>query len=281
MWSRKPTPVDAEHSPAPSSASRRRIVVSRVERSISAARGGVVMAIWFPGKRMLRACPPVPPPIRRARGSPPHVRRLPRRARAFAPPPRATLPAPGGAENRLHPTVRRSVPRPPSAARDWSPPRSRRRPRHRRRRRTRSHWSAPARRAAPRSRRPARGARVRTRSRASIAVSRSSVRTSASGASCTDARDPAIAPASRSTSARSACARRGDRHERVGPVLRLSGDVQRDDARVGIRVGDHQQLAGAGDAVDAHTSHDLALRLLHERVARSHDHVHRCHVAVP
>ena len=48
MWSKKPTPVAAEHSPEPSSASRRRMLVSPVERSISAARGGVVVAISCP-----------------------------------------------------------------------------------------------------------------------------------------------------------------------------------------------------------------------------------------
>ena len=65
------------------------------------------------------------------------------------------------------------------------------------------------------------------------------------------------------------------RNDAVGAVFGLGGEVERDQLGVGGRVRDHQQLRGAGDAVDAHQSHDLALGLLHVGVAGPDDHVHR------
>ena len=56
------------------------------------------------------------------------------------------------------------------------------------------------------------------------------------------------------------------RDHAVRTVLRLSGQVERNQLRVSLPVGNHEQLGGPGDAVDADQSHEPALRLLHVRV---------------
>jgi hypothetical protein len=60
-------------------------------------------------------------------------------------------------------------------------------------------------------------------------------------------------------------------------VLGLGQQVERHELRVGAARGEHRELAGPGDAVDAHLAHHLALGLLHEDVARAGDHVHGPH----
>jgi hypothetical protein len=58
-------------------------------------------------------------------------------------------------------------------------------------------------------------------------------------------------------------------------VLCLSGQIEREDRRVGAVVRDHDQLGRSLDAVDSHRAHELSFRLLHVRVAGPDDHVHR------
>ena len=76
-----------------------------------------------------------------------------------------------------------------------------------------------------------------------------------------------------------ACARERlggrDQHgRRVRPVLGLAQQVDRDDERVGVLVGDDQDLGRTGEQVDADLAEQLPLRLGDERVAGAGDQVH-------
>ena len=54
-------------------------------------------------------------------------------------------------------------------------------------------------------------------------------------------------------------------------MLGLRREVERDQGAIGLRVGDHDQLAGPGDSIDPDAPDDLALGLLHVVVARPDD----------
>ena len=61
-------------------------------------------------------------------------------------------------------------------------------------------------------------------------------------------------------------------------MLGLSHEVESDELRIRARAGrDHDELARTRDPVDSDLADELALRLLHERVARTDDHVDGLH----
>src|SRR5207245_63628 len=58
-------------------------------------------------------------------------------------------------------------------------------------------------------------------------------------------------------------------------MLGLGEQVERDRPGVRVRVGDHEQIAGTGEAVDPHPPGQLALGLLNVEVPGADDHVYR------
>ena len=64
-------------------------------------------------------------------------------------------------------------------------------------------------------------------------------------------------------------------------MLGLGEQVERERMRVGALRGEHQQVAGPGEAVDPDRPDDLPLGLLHVQVARAGDDVHGLDLSVP
>ena len=64
-------------------------------------------------------------------------------------------------------------------------------------------------------------------------------------------------------------------------MLGLGQQVDRDDERVGVLVGDDEDLGGPGEQVDADLAEQLALGLGDVGVARAGDQVDRPMVSVP
>jgi hypothetical protein len=67
----------------------------------------------------------------------------------------------------------------------------------------------------------------------------------------------------------------------VVAVLALGSELQLDDARVGARVGDHDDLGRPARQVDRHVARDLELRVVHVLVAGPDDLVHPLDVREP
>ena len=64
-------------------------------------------------------------------------------------------------------------------------------------------------------------------------------------------------------------------------MLRLAQQVRRHPAGSLPAVGEHQDLAGAGDHVDAHLAEYLPLGRGHKDAAGAHDLIHRGMLSVP
>ena len=254
---------EAVARPEPSRAIRSRICVSLVDRSTSDDRGGVVVAIWSDRIGGLRsdphpsvvcgstlasadsACTGNPS----ARATLLDVRRQRPRSRA-----RGNDTSACRRRNVAAPSGPRSGPRRRSAARGWSPRRSRRR------------RSPPPR---PTNTQPAAhhraGQIARLRRRASSRCSGAIAFGELDGR--LEARHLRPAPRERPRRARSrgrelvqlatrTCveqrvARAQQHQQAVRAVLGLRREVERDQRGVGLPVGDHDQLARPGDAVDA------------------------------
>ena len=199
------------------------------------------------------------------------------RRKRRAPPGRATIPAPVGAETCARRAAPRSAPRRRSAARGWSRRRSRRTPRRRLRRRTRSRRRAPrfGEPSAP-PRRPARGAPARSRSRARRPHRGSARRTSASGAS--GRRSGArVRPVRLRLAPRRAAVARASAAPAGCPSPCSACAARSSATSAGRRSASATTTSSLGPATPSMPTapDDLALRLLHVVVPGPDDHVHR------
>ena len=237
MWSRKPTPV--ARVPAPRAVERRASGATSVSPVLR-----VDLRRCGSSRRHSRGC--APPSTRRGP-------RSPRRARSRRPAGASAAAGVGGDADLRHAAAevarrrgrRRSARRRRSAARGWSPRRSRR---------TRSPLAAPT------NRQPARvtrGASASAPAPISCRCSGASASASASAASrssvCTSTAAPASARVGQLRRERVEHAASGETAttSAAGAVLGLRAQVERERARASAPpVDDHEQVARAGEAVD-------------------------------